>query len=138
MGTLEDAAAHVHEAFITIRRPKIIPTPYGGRIEWILPGKTQLICHMKDKDKIRHKKRWSQVMYMYYLLGYKLMDTNISLQRKEVIAGNTFVLALDGDIDFQPHAVELLVDLMRKNKVLGAACGRIHPIGSGPMVWYQK
>ena len=31
----------------------------------------------------------------------------------------------------------LLVDLMKKNKNLGAACGRIHPVGSGPMVWYQ-
>lgn len=27
---------------------------------------------------------------------------------------------------------------MRKNPKVGAACGRIHPIGSGPMVWYQK
>ncbi|CAG2105617.1 unnamed protein product [Medioppia subpectinata] len=27
---------------------------------------------------------------------------------------------------------------MKKNKKLGAACGRIHPIGGGPMVWYQK
>ena len=26
---------------------------------------------------------------------------------------------------------------MKKNKNLGAACGRIHPVGSGPMVWYQ-
>jgi chitin synthase len=43
----------------------------------------------------------------------------------------------DGDIDFQPPAVSLLVDLMKKNRNLGAACGRIHPVGSGPMVWYQ-
>ena len=27
---------------------------------------------------------------------------------------------------------------MKKNKKVGAACGRIHPIGSGPMVWYQQ
>ena len=46
-------------------------------------------------------------------------------------------MTLDGDIDFQPPAVSLLVDLMKKNKNLGAACGRIHPVGSGPMVWYQ-
>lgn len=26
---------------------------------------------------------------------------------------------------------------MKKNKTLGAACGRIHPIGSGGIVWYQ-
>ena len=38
---------------------------------------------------------------------------------------------IDGDIDFQPEAVTRLVDLMKKNKHLGAACGRIHPTGSG-------
>ena len=27
---------------------------------------------------------------------------------------------------------------MKKDSKMGAACGRIHPIGSGPMVWYQK
>ena len=31
-----------------------------------------------------------------------------------------------------------LVDLMKKNKNLGAACGRIHPTGGGFMTWYQK
>lgn len=70
-------------------------------------------------------------MYMYYLLGFKLMDQPISVDRKEVIAENTFLLTLDGDIDFTPNAVALLVDLMKKNTNLGAACGRIHPVGSG-------
>ena len=28
--------------------------------------------------------RWSQIMYMYYLLGYKLMELPISDERKEV------------------------------------------------------
>lgn len=72
------------------------PTPYGGRLTWVLPGGNFLIAHIKDKTKIRHKKRWSQVsttdfyltretndvntqvMYMYYLLGYRLFgDLNI-------------------------------------------------------------
>merc|ERR1719225_2423463 len=86
---------------------------------------------------IRHKKRWSQCMYMYYLLGHRLMELPISVDRKEILAENTYILTLDGDIDFQPPAVSLLVDLMKKNNNLGAACGRIHPVGSGPMVWYQ-
>lgn len=50
-------------------------------------------------------------------------------------AENTFLLALDGDVDFKPHAVQLLVDRMRKSKKVGAACGRIHPIGSGKHVY---
>lgn len=70
-------------------------------------------------------------MYMYYFLGHRLMDLPMSVDRKEVIAENTYLLALDGDIDFKPIAVTLLIDLMKKNKNLGAACGRIHPVGSG-------
>lgn len=70
-------------------------------------------------------------MYMYYLLGHRLMELDISVERKEAMAENTYLLTLDGDIDFQPTAVRLLIDLMKRNKNLGAACGRIHPIGSG-------
>ena len=45
-------------------------------------------------------------MYMYYFLGYQLMeDQTLTSARKEVRAENTFLLALDGDIDFQPNAV---------------------------------
>lgn len=102
-----------------------------------MPGKNKLIVHLKDKSKIRHKKRWSQVMYMYYLLGFGIMEMKIDSNRKSVRAENTYILALDGDINFRPYAVQLLVDLMKKNPVLGAACGRIHPVGSGPMAWYQ-
>ena len=58
--------------------------------------------------------------------------------KKRIQMENTYLLALDGDVDFRPEAVRLLVDRMKKNKKVGAACGRIHPIGSGPVVWYQK
>ncbi|XP_037071620.1 chitin synthase chs-2-like [Pollicipes pollicipes] len=134
---IDEAASHVHQIPIRLRPPTKIPTPYGGRLTWTLPGKTKLIAHLKNKMLIRHRKRWSQVMYMYYLLGYRLMELDISVERKEIMADNTYLLTLDGDIDFQPSAVKLLVDLMKKNRNLGAACGRIHPVGSGPMVWYQ-
>ncbi|TRY61889.1 hypothetical protein TCAL_08870 [Tigriopus californicus] len=137
VGCMDEAASYVHQTTIRLRPPKKIPTPYGGRLVYTLPGKTKMVVHMKDKSLIRHKKRWSQCMYMYYLLGHRLMELPISVDRKAVLAENTYLLTLDGDIDFQPPAVNLLVDLMKKNKNLGAACGRIHPVGSGPMVWYQ-
>ena len=38
---------------------------------------------------------------------------------------------MDGDVDFGPDSVRMLVDRMKKNKRVGAASGRIHPIGSG-------
>lgn len=124
--TLDEAASEVHQTNIKIRAPKKVPTPYGGRLIWTLPGKTKMIAHLKDKMKIRHRKRWSQVMYMYYLLGHKLMELPISVDRKAVIAENTYLLTLDGDIDFQPSAVTLLIDLMKKNKNLGKSILQSH------------
>ncbi|CAF1379835.1 unnamed protein product [Adineta ricciae] len=157
------AGAYVHGVEKVVDDPIKIPTPYGGRLVWLLPGKNRLIVHMKDKNLIRHKKRWSQVMYMYYLLSYKLLRrkngghnlsppvTNLDTEfigfseflkslphDKKISAQNTFVLALDGDVDFKPEAVLLLVDRMRKNPKVAAACGRIHPTGDGPIVWYQQ
>ncbi|MEQ2306814.1 hypothetical protein AMECASPLE_012072 [Ameca splendens] len=145
----------------------IIETPYGGRLMFVLPEGNMLYVHLKDKQLIRNKKRWSQIMYMYYLLGWKgyisknpqkmprmetsresliSMDGEIFLlpqfdndnKRRFISDDNTYILALDGDTDFHPKAVVLLVDRLRMYYNVGAACGRIHPTGMGPMVWYQK
>ncbi|XP_011200587.2 chitin synthase chs-2 isoform X1 [Bactrocera dorsalis] len=136
--SIEKACFEVYGVNMKIKSPVKTETPYGGRLVWTLPGRSKMIAHLKNKDKIRHKKRWSQVMYMYYLLGFRIMEIeDVSARRKAVIAENTFLLALDGDIDFQPQAVHLLIDRMKAIDELGAACGRIHPVGRGPMVWYQ-
>ncbi|KAL4227394.1 hypothetical protein ACF0H5_012837 [Mactra antiquata] len=178
MECMEDAARSVVKGPIIISPPSKYVTPYGGRLVWIMPGHTKMIVHIKDKNKIRHRKRWSQCMYMYYLLGFKLFGSkdnekafteeselesrmskarnrkkkskkdNLSRPVKSLFnkmdteqyeqAENTFILTLDGDVDFKPESVKLLVDRMKKNRKVGAVCGRIHPIGSGPMVWYQQ
>ncbi|XP_048113173.1 chitin synthase chs-1 [Alosa alosa] len=139
---------------------KIINTPYGGRLQYILPKGNTLMVHFKDKLLIRHKKRWSQIMYLYYLLGWRLnnkyarvwaglgraglgkfdqgIDEKTLAEELKREKDNTYILALDGDTDFQPCAVMLLVDRLKQYSEVGAACGRIHPTGSGPMVWYQK
>ncbi|KAM9408301.1 chitin synthase 1 [Pholidichthys leucotaenia] len=145
----------------------IIETPYGGRLMFVMPEGNMLYVHLKDKSLIRNKKRWSQIMYMYYLLGWKgyiaknpqkisrldqPRESLISLdgeifvlpqdendnKRKYINDDNAYILALDGDTDFHPKAVILLVDRLRMYERVGAACGRIHPTGMGPMVWYQK
>uniref|UniRef100_A0A3B5AI74 chitin synthase n=1 Tax=Stegastes partitus TaxID=144197 RepID=A0A3B5AI74_9TELE len=142
----------------------IIEAPYGGRLMFVMPEGNMLYVHLKDKQRIRNKKRWSQIMYLYYLLGWKgyivknpqkintrrqsLISTDGEIflmpqfendnKRKFISDDNTYILALDGDTDFQPKAVILLVDRLRMYDNVGAACGRIHPTGMGPMVWYQK
>ncbi|XP_029023432.3 chitin synthase chs-2-like [Betta splendens] len=128
---------------------KILMTPYGGRLIITMPYGNNIVIHFKNKDLIRHKKRWSQVMYLYYLLGFKLMtkfyerwqkgETEVDIRphiKKD--KQNTYILALDGDTDFQPSSVMLLIDRLRMYPRVGAACGRIHPTGSGPTVWFQK
>ncbi|XP_067468545.1 chitin synthase chs-2-like [Thunnus thynnus] len=128
---------------------KIIRTPYGGRLVVTMPHGNIITIHFKDKEVIRHKKRWSQVMYLYYLLGWKLTSKYYGRwqrgeDEKELQAEvqkekhNTYLLALDGDTDFQPAAVMLLIDRLKMYPHVGAACGRIHPTGSGPAVWFQK
>ncbi|XP_073679928.1 uncharacterized protein [Garra rufa] len=127
----------------------IINTSYGGRLEYILPKGNLMMVHLKDKTLIRHKKRWSQIMYLYYILGWRLNRKYMrklkdgeeldSLQEKlKKDRENTYILALDGDTDFQPSAVMLLIDRLKLYPEVGAACGRIHPTGTGPLVWYQK
>ena len=69
---------------------------------------------------------------MYYFLGFKLCaDTSLSSERKLTRSLNTYALALDGDVDFEPLALILLIDLMKREEKVGAVCGRIHPIGNG-------
>ncbi|CAD6200291.1 unnamed protein product [Caenorhabditis auriculariae] len=124
--------------FGTMESRILVNTPYGGRLVIKLPAGTLLYVHLKDKKLIRHKKRWSQVMYMYYLLGHRIMDSPLSIEDRQRMADNTFILAIDGDSKFEPDALLRLLHLMKTKNDIGCACGRIHPIGSGVMVWYQK
>lgn len=66
--TIDVAASDVHHTNIKLRAPKKYPTPYGGRLVWTLPGKNKMFCHLKDKSKIRHRKRWSQVILNIFLV----------------------------------------------------------------------
>ncbi|GAB1606839.1 chitin synthase chs-2-like [Argonauta hians] len=138
MGVMDSALSCVHNVGLQMKPPSKYVTPYGGRLEWTLPGGNLLMVHLKDKQKIRSKKRWSQVMYMYWILGYRIMSVEGSVQLKQSIAQNTFLLTLDGDIEFQPPSFLKLLDRMKKHPHVGAASGRIHPVGSGPLIWYQK
>ena len=61
-------------------QPVKYSTPYGGRLEWTLPGENKLCVHLKDKTKVRHRKRWSQVSQKHNLLVKK--NFYIHLSRK--------------------------------------------------------
>ena len=49
----------------------------------------------------------------------------------------SYILTTDADVKFHPEDVSALMDFMSRDPSVGAVCGRTHPMGSGPMVWYQ-
>ncbi|KXJ20581.1 Chitin synthase 6 [Exaiptasia diaphana] len=127
---------------------KKIKTPYGMQLKWELPGGMPFYIHLKDNFKVKNKKRWSQAMYMSYVLDYKKasMESDphneavAGSEHKEVQIGDdniTYILATDADVRFTHESVEALLDLMMRDQKVGAVCGRTHPLGSGPVVWYQ-
>lgn len=111
-------------------------TPYGMTLTWKLKadyGQNGMIfkIHLKDNFKVKNKKRWSQVMYMSYVLDF-LMG-----QMDDANDEESYILTTDADVRFTPDSVEALLDLMTRDHSVGAVCARTHPLGSGPLVWYQ-
>ena len=47
---MDEAGSYVHQTNIKLRPPKKVPTPYGGRLVYVLPGKTKLFVHLKVKN----------------------------------------------------------------------------------------
>ena len=122
----------LHDALrINLSDGKKWETPYGLQIRWELPGDMPFYVHLKDPHKVKKKKRWSQVMYMSYVLDFRC-------PRSEDDDDNTFILTTDADIVFDRDAVEIVLDLLCRDQLVGGVCGRVHPLGSGPVVWYQK
>ncbi|KAK7093696.1 chitin synthase chs-2-like [Littorina saxatilis] len=105
-------------------------TPYGLKLSWALPGpagqQMPFNIHLKDNLMVKNKKRWSQVMYMSYVLDFLTEDDD-----------DAFILTTDADVVFTPDSVEALLDLMTRDNSIGAVCARTHPMGGGPLVWYQ-
>ncbi|CAG5082997.1 Oidioi.mRNA.OKI2018_I69.PAR.g10253.t1.cds [Oikopleura dioica] len=117
---------------------KIIRTPYGGRVVYKIAG-YDFVIHLKDAELVQRGKRWSQVMYLYYLIGWKIDACELrDSDNMRVKKSKSFVLALDGDVDFEPDAFELVLDRCMRNDKLAACCGAIHPKGSGWLVAYQN
>ena len=115
---------------ITLTKGDRQKTPYGYRFTWYLENIMPFVVHLKDNLKIRNKKRWSQVMYMNYIIDYRFEKENFDLD-------NTFILTTDADIDFKAESAVVLLDMLARNSKVGAVCARTHPLGYGPLYWYQ-
>ena len=112
-----------------------IKTPYGYQMKWQV-GELPFCIHLKDNTRVKNKKRWSQVMYMSYILKHRMKDLN-EIGRPIYDPTYSYILTTDADIDFTADAVKALLDFLARDDSVGAVCARTHPLGSGPMVWYQ-
>ena len=122
---------------------KKIATPYGIQFK-IDVGSTDFnipfFIHVKDNSKVKRKKRWSQVMYMTYIIYYlikKQLRQSTSTEDSSVDLSDIYLLTTDGDVSFERESVEELIDVLQRDELVGGVCGRTHPSGSGPIAWYQ-
>ena len=116
-----------------INQLKII-TPYGIQFRYTVRGKMPFYIHLKDSSKVKNKKRWSQVMYMNYVL-HRIKQSEQS--EDKISEDKAFILTTDADIDFTSGSVLALLDILVRDERVGAVCARTHPTGTGPVVWYQ-
>ena len=120
---------------IDISKGEKTKTPYGYTFSWkigrMLDKVMPFTIHFKDRNKVKPKKRWSQVMYMNYVLKYRLKKEE-TLERD-----NTFILTTDADIYFTAESAIVLLDMMDCNDKVAAVSARTHPKGHGLVYWYQ-
>ncbi|KAI8493643.1 hypothetical protein Bbelb_285640 [Branchiostoma belcheri] len=127
-------ACLVYEKFKDVGDRTTEKTWYGWKLHWSLPGSLELPLHIHLKDtynqKVKSKKRWSQVMYM---------DSAVNSMNSGANDPVKYILATDGDVDFDADSIAamLLQMLSDREEQVGAVCARTHPEGSGPFVWYQ-
>ena len=58
---------------VTTKQAHTYVTPYGVQLNWILSDGMPFFLHLKDSAKVKPKKRWSQVMYMSYVLNFRVL-----------------------------------------------------------------
>ena len=70
-----------------VEPPLKVPTPYGGRLVFSLPGDNNLVVHLKDKLKIRNKKRWSMVSSFINVIlpGFMALKTQRNVISKFIL-----------------------------------------------------
>ena len=63
-------------------------------------------------------------------IGFRSFLKNLDKKTRMQLE-NTFILTLDGDVEFRPNAISLMIDKIKENKKIGSVCGRVYPLGNG-------
>ncbi len=77
-GTILAELLHQRRLGQCVEDAKTVLTPYGGRLEYNIQG-IDFHVHLKNAERVQRGKRWSMVMYLYYLIGYKIDACGISV-----------------------------------------------------------
>ena len=115
---------------INLEEVRKLKTPYGYQLNWKVSGALPFFVHLKDNTRVKNKKRWSQVMYMSYIINHRIKESGCGTH-------DAYILTTDADIRFTSESVAALLDFLVRDDSVGAVCARTHPLGSGPIVWYQ-
>ncbi|KAK3729477.1 hypothetical protein QZH41_007436 [Actinostola sp. cb2023] len=93
----------------------------------MVPQAISLLAAMWGKRKSQPWPRKSAVLW------------NITFHLFATAVGDdeAFILTTDADVYFTHESMEALIDYMVQDNRIGAVCGRTHPMGNGPLVWYQ-
>lgn len=82
-------------------------TPYGCQIHIRVLGNYSMYIHFKDATKVKAKKRWSQVMYMHYVLQFRTSsitqpetDKHFHLHSDSVRQFKENVINFESDLNF--------------------------------------
>eukprot|EP01138_Halocafeteria_seosinensis_P013798 gb/GECG01014090.1/.p1 GENE.gb/GECG01014090.1/~~gb/GECG01014090.1/.p1 ORF type:complete len:346 (+),score=28.72 gb/GECG01014090.1/:1-1038(+) len=101
-----------------------------------------LYIHLKDPILAKPGKRANQILYMNFVLGElerRKREEHCNRRTKCVPSmKNTLLLTTDGDTSYEFKDVDALVDSLIRDDEVAGACGRIRPLGSGLMVWFQQ
>lgn len=119
------------------------PTAYGWRHEEknFAGGEASLFVHYKNPSKVRKRKRWSQVLYLF-ILQERLRDKRFlppGFYRNRLDAHqHVYVMMTDGDVVFVDQTVKMMLDVARANPALAGVCARLKPEGSGLVAFVQQ
>eukprot|EP01138_Halocafeteria_seosinensis_P013206 gb/GECG01013488.1/.p1 GENE.gb/GECG01013488.1/~~gb/GECG01013488.1/.p1 ORF type:complete len:1984 (+),score=177.40 gb/GECG01013488.1/:1-5952(+) len=101
-----------------------------------------LYIHLKDPILCYNGKRNNQVLYMNFILGEVERRKREARKKKRAFdvpsMKHTLLVTTDGDTSFEFKDVDALVDSLVRDEESAGACGRIRPLGSGMMAWYQQ
>ncbi|XP_046333000.1 uncharacterized protein LOC124115884 [Haliotis rufescens] len=96
----------VQKLGMDIEHAKTIETPYGVQLRWTFPGGMPVFVHFKDPGKVKPKKRWSQCMYINYVMKYRKIIGEKNCQNMKLTKSPTSETLASNDSTYDADPVK--------------------------------